>query len=138
MKVQLKRGSSDHQNIYTPDVGEPVYITDTNQIRIGDGKTPGGVLAMGNVKLIMGNESLPKVPTGIRQKIIRWLGGIAEYGFVYDIDINILYGYCHVTERWVVLNDKQFIIANDLESIVNVNGMLEGMNVRPKTGGMVS
>ena len=138
MKLQLRRGNSDQLNIYTPSVGEPIYVVDANQLRIGDGKTPGGVIALGHVKFIRHNEKLPSPPTGIRQAIIRWLGGISEYNFAYCIETNMLYGFCPDTKCWETLFDRKFIIAEDLESIINVNGMLEGINVRPKTGGMVS
>ena len=32
----------------TPDAGEPIYTTDTKNLYIGDGSTPGGVLVSGS------------------------------------------------------------------------------------------
>jgi len=42
--LQLKRGALDRVQAYTPAPGEPVYSTTTNQLYIGDGVTPGGLL----------------------------------------------------------------------------------------------
>jgi len=42
-KIKFKRGDSSRINTITPEVGEPVYVTDTKQLRIGDGATQGGL-----------------------------------------------------------------------------------------------
>ena len=41
-KLQLKRGLEANRTNITPAIGEPIYTTDTKQLYIGDGVTPGG------------------------------------------------------------------------------------------------
>lgn len=45
--LQIKRGALDRVQAYTPMPGEPVYSTTTNQLFVGDGVTPGGILVGG-------------------------------------------------------------------------------------------
>lgn len=49
MKIQLKRGEARNRTTLTPDMGEPIMTTDTKELYIGDGSTPGGV-PVGTVK----------------------------------------------------------------------------------------
>jgi hypothetical protein len=46
-KIQFRRGVDAQRTLVTPDVGEPVFATDTKEFYIGDGATPGGVLVTG-------------------------------------------------------------------------------------------
>jgi len=46
---QLKRGTIDRVLLYVPAEGEPVYATDTNQLFVGDGTTPGGIPVVMNI-----------------------------------------------------------------------------------------
>lgn len=43
-KLQFKRRTSAQLDAIVLDVGEPAYATDTNQVKVGDGATPGGRL----------------------------------------------------------------------------------------------
>lgn len=42
MKLLLRRGLDADRTSITPDIGEPLYTTDTKALYIGDGATPGG------------------------------------------------------------------------------------------------
>lgn len=42
IKIQFKRGTTAQADAITPDSGEPIYDTDLDQIRVGDGATAGG------------------------------------------------------------------------------------------------
>lgn len=44
MSFRIRRGVDADRQTRTFDLGEPVYITDTGKLYIGDGSTPGGVL----------------------------------------------------------------------------------------------
>lgn len=50
MPLQIRRGTESERvlsnTVFSP--GEPVYITDTNNLYIGDGTTPGGVIVGGD------------------------------------------------------------------------------------------
>jgi len=43
MLIQVKRGLEADRLSVTPDVGEPLFTTDTKKLYIGDGLTPGGI-----------------------------------------------------------------------------------------------
>jgi sulfur carrier protein ThiS/ribosomal protein S8 len=47
MGLQFRRGIDSDRTGITPDIGEPIYITDTKQLYIGDGTTAGGVAVGG-------------------------------------------------------------------------------------------
>lgn len=49
MKIQLKRGEAQNRTSVTPDVGEPLFASDTKELYIGDGTTPGG-FPVGTIK----------------------------------------------------------------------------------------
>lgn len=42
-KIQVRRGTDSSRTAITPDQGEPIWTTDTNQLYIGNGTTAGGV-----------------------------------------------------------------------------------------------
>ena len=42
-KIQFKRGTESGRTGVTPAEGEPIYVTDTKTLYIGDGSTAGGV-----------------------------------------------------------------------------------------------
>ena len=44
MALQIRRGLESDRLSITPDVGEPIFVTDTRRLYIGDGSTNGGVL----------------------------------------------------------------------------------------------
>ena len=46
--IQLKRGTKEALYSIVPEVAEPVWAIDTKQLFVGDGVTPGGVLAGGS------------------------------------------------------------------------------------------
>jgi hypothetical protein len=41
-KIQVKRGLEANRASFTPDVGEPLWVTDASKLYIGDGTTAGG------------------------------------------------------------------------------------------------
>lgn len=43
MSIQILRGPSSRLNTITPGTGEPLWVTDTFEFRVGDGTTVGGV-----------------------------------------------------------------------------------------------
>jgi Major tropism determinant N-terminal domain len=47
-KIQFRRGVEAQRALVTPDLGEPLFTTDTKQLFIGDGATVGGVAVGGN------------------------------------------------------------------------------------------
>jgi hypothetical protein len=49
--IQLKRGTESNRGGVTPASGEPLVTTDTHELFIGDGSTPGG-LPVGTVKTV--------------------------------------------------------------------------------------
>ena len=42
MSLQFRRGSNAERLTITPAAGEPIWVTDTNQLYVGDGSTAGG------------------------------------------------------------------------------------------------
>jgi len=46
-QILLKRGLEADRTSFTPAQGEPIYTTDSKRLYLGDGTTPGGVLASG-------------------------------------------------------------------------------------------
>lgn len=47
MALLLRRGLEADRLSFTPEEGELIYVTDTKQIYVGDGVTPGGILVAG-------------------------------------------------------------------------------------------
>ena len=43
MSLQIRRGTAGQRTGFTPDVGEPIWVSDSQKLYIGDGTTPGGV-----------------------------------------------------------------------------------------------
>lgn len=48
MSLKLRRGLEADRTSITPEVGEPIYTTDTQKLYIGDGTTPGGIEVSGS------------------------------------------------------------------------------------------
>ena len=46
-KIQIRRGVEAQRALVTPDAGEPLFTTDTRELFIGDGATPGGLFVGG-------------------------------------------------------------------------------------------
>jgi len=44
MALRIRRGTDAERQTIVPLQGEPVYVTDTNKLFIGDGATQGGIL----------------------------------------------------------------------------------------------
>ena len=52
MALRIKRGTNAERLAYTPELGEPIYVTDYSSagvapVFIGDGSTSGGVAVQG-------------------------------------------------------------------------------------------
>jgi len=43
MPLRLRRGLEADRLLFVPEQGEPIYVTDTSKLYIGDGITPGGI-----------------------------------------------------------------------------------------------
>lgn len=43
MSLRIKRGTDAERAAYTPEIGELLYITDTDKLWVGDGVTVGGL-----------------------------------------------------------------------------------------------
>jgi hypothetical protein len=59
MALLLRRGLEADRLSFTPEEGELIYVTDTKQIYVGDGVTPGGILVAGGgteVEVIGGGD----------------------------------------------------------------------------------
>lgn len=52
MPLQIRRGLEADRTDITPAQGEPLYTTDTKNLYVGDGTTPGGVLVTSNLDLV--------------------------------------------------------------------------------------
>lgn len=48
MALQIKRGLEANRLSYTPALGEPIFITDTKKVYVGDGATAGGIIVSGS------------------------------------------------------------------------------------------
>ena len=46
-KIQFRRGIEAQRALVTPDAGEPLFTTDSKQLFVGDGATPGGLFVGG-------------------------------------------------------------------------------------------
>ncbi len=62
-KIQIRRGVEAQRALVTPDAGEPLFTTDTKELFIGDGATPGGlfvgaVTAVGFVQKYRGTVAM--------------------------------------------------------------------------------
>lgn len=58
MALQFRRGSETNRTSITPASGEPIWITDTQRLYVGDGVTAGGVLAGGGGTSTVTNQLL--------------------------------------------------------------------------------
>ena len=47
MPIQFRRGTDAERTAVTPAAGEPIWVTDTSELYVGDGATPGGVVVTG-------------------------------------------------------------------------------------------
>lgn len=47
MPLQIRRGTDIQRQAITPAAGELIFVTNTNQLYVGNGSTPGGILATG-------------------------------------------------------------------------------------------
>lgn len=117
-KIILKRGNHDIRRSYVPELGEPLYVTDTKQLRIGDGVTPGGNLVVGTVLLLKENEPLPTPPTGLRQWALKRLGALPEFGFAYYPHCDTLFMFDKDTDKWsMVLDETRLCVVHGIDEL---------------------
>lgn len=50
MTLRIRRGTDAQRQNFTPDQGELLYVTDTQELYVGDGTTTGGLRITGNVE----------------------------------------------------------------------------------------
>ena len=48
MTLKVRRGTDTERMAVTPEIGEPVWATDTSTLYIGDGSTAGGIAVRGS------------------------------------------------------------------------------------------
>ena len=48
IQILIKKGLNSDRTSIIPTLGEPIYTTDTNELYIGDGVTPGGISVNSN------------------------------------------------------------------------------------------
>lgn len=112
IKIRLRRGKDEQKEAYTPEKGEPIFIEDLNQLRVGDGFTPGGHLVVGNVVVVQQFNDLPDRPKGWRHKLIKWLGGESEFnvGYVVAVQQFVIRDYkSDCTKGWSYLPWQQSV-----------------------------
>jgi hypothetical protein len=75
-KILMKRGSTEERLKYTPEEGEVIVDTTTNEIFVGDGQTAGGLLIANCKKLasrfIDGSLQLKKRDSSPRFILEKW------------------------------------------------------------------
>lgn len=49
MPFQIRKGTQAELSTFTPEVGEPIFTTDTRRLYIGDGTTQGGIRVSGDI-----------------------------------------------------------------------------------------
>ena len=50
MTLRIRRGTDAQRQNFTPEQGELIYVTDTQELYVGDGTTSGGLRITGNVE----------------------------------------------------------------------------------------
>lgn len=69
MALQLRRGTFAELETITPALAEPIWTTDTHQLFVGDGVTPGGFLAGGGgsgvTEIVAGDNISINTSTGV-------------------------------------------------------------------------
>lgn len=110
--LRLRRGTNDQREQYTPKSGEPIFITDAKQLRIGDGETPGGCLVIGSVLVLKHTDPLPYAGKPWKRWLLKKLGGCSDYGFAYYPSSDQLYQYDRDTDKWTaVLGEHRLTLA---------------------------
>lgn len=132
-KIVIRKGPSDKLKNHTPSSGEPLYVMDTNQLRIGDGETPGGLLVAGSILIVRKREFLPYPPVGFKRWLIEKLGGLPEYNLAYCVDTSLLHAWLPKERKWEWVSDEQLLVVENLESAFNSRGFITGINNR-RTG----
>ena len=79
MIIRVRRGLEANRTSYTPQVGEPTFTTDTKELYIGDGVTPGGILVdmsgAGIVQTIVAGTNITIDATDPLNPIVSAAGG---------------------------------------------------------------
>lgn len=105
-KIQIRRGVEAQRASITPDVGEPLFTTDSKQLFIGDGATAGGLLVgggsvVGYVQKFRGTHAiasnvdsvavtglgLPSVPAQVLVTMRKPTGGLNLFATMRDDSI---------------------------------------------------
>jgi hypothetical protein len=84
--LKLKRGLEANRLAYTPQVGEPIFVTDTRKIFVGDGSTAGGL----DIFNSLGNASTRTVGTGVGNLVEIIAGGKIPLSVVPNITVGML------------------------------------------------
>lgn len=78
MIIKVRRGLEANRLNYTPQLGEPVFTTDTKELYIGDGVTPGGIkvdVSGGTVQSIIAGDGIHVDVTDPANPIVSVIGG---------------------------------------------------------------
>lgn len=114
-QILLRRGPHEKRGLYVPDVGEPVYVTDRDQLRIGDGHTPGGILTVGKPLVVATSKDFPVVKQDWKRKLLSWLGEVPVYSFAYILDTETFYVYKPYANKWLPLvTEEKFAFIQNL------------------------
>lgn len=100
MPLRLRRGTDTERQLITPQEGEPIYVTDTKSLWIGDGITPGGFKASGAIPDKLDDLS--------------------------DIDLSVAPQIGQVL-KW---NGSAFVASTDIDTFGSGSGVVEGSNYR--------
>ena len=77
MAFKIKRGTDAERQAITPEIGEPIWTTDTKKLWIGDGLTAGGIAA--DAESYLNDEYLQDVTAAMFTA-----GGHSGVSFTYD------------------------------------------------------
>lgn len=134
MALKLRRGLEADRESVTFEEGELVYVTDTKQLWVGDGLTPGGV----KVDTVAGSSitsigDLPDVdvtssPPNMGEVLV-WDGSKWVPGTVAQDGSGVVEGSNY---RIGIVGDDSTLIINPTNSSVNLDGTVKG-NITPDT-----
>ena len=141
MPLRLRRGTDTERQLITPQEGEPIYVTDTKSLWIGDGVTPGGFKASGAIPENL--DDLSDINLSVAPQIgqvLKWDGSAfvaaddvgttltlesSSIGDLGDVDISSTTPALGQVLKW---NGTAFVPEDD--SVGSSLGITEGTNYR--------
>lgn len=122
MALRLRRGTDAQRQLITPLSGELIYTTDTNEVYVGDGVTPGGNKSFGSIPTSIDDlddvDITSTAPTA--GQVLKW--DSVEEKFVpaddIDTDTNLLLSTASIGD----LGDVDLTISPSLDQVLAWNG----------------